>query len=246
VSDCRYGLCDGSGFVVDTQARTTAECRCRPELLARRRAKRLSSVIPRRFEGVSFDRPPVMHMDPHVVDMVRFYVRDLDANLEAGRGLWLYGPVGTGKTSLAMLVSKAALQQRRTVAIYSMPRLLSELRKTYDDDSEQTYLGLIDSLTSVDLLHLDDVGSERQSEWVLEQLYTIVNSRYEEEKSIVLTSNLQVDELAGQITERTVSRLREMCGDNVIPIHDEIDHRKEADIPLPAPGAVLNYGQLPT
>ena len=65
----------------------------------------------------------------------------------------------------------------------------------------------------VDLLHLDDVGAERQTEWVLEQLYSIVNTRYEDQRAIVVTTNLQPDELAAQIGERTVSRLIEMCGD---------------------------------
>ena len=244
--DCRYGECDGSGFVVDMETRTTRECRCRPELLAKRRAKRLSAVIPRKYEGVSFDRAPVTGMDPHVVTAVRRYVADLDANLDAGRGLWFMGDVGTGKTTLAMLVSKAALERRRTVAIYSVPRLLSELRKTFGEDSEISYLHLIDSLTSVDLLHLDDVGTERSSEWVLEQLYAIVNARYEEEKAIVLTTNLQPDALAAQITERTVSRLMEMCGDP-LPLFGE-DHRTVHEVPAftPSGGGPLRYGELPT
>jgi DNA replication protein DnaC len=244
--DCRYGECDGSGFVVDPEARVTRECRCRPERLAKRRARRLSAVIPRRFEGVSFDRPPVTDMDPHVVGAVRRYIGDLDGNVDAGRGLWFMGDVGTGKTTLAMLVSKAALERRRSVAIYSVPRLLSELRKTFSDDAEVSYLNLIDSLTSVDLLHLDDVGAEKSSDWVLEQLYAIVNARYEEEKAIVVTTNLQPDALAAQITERTVSRLMEMCGDP-LPLFGE-DHRTVHEVPVlaPAPGAPLRYGQLPT
>ena len=60
---------------------------------------------------------------------------------------------------------------------------------------------------------MDDVGAERTSEWVLEQLYAIVNSRYEDERSVVITTNLTPDRLREQITERTVSRLIEICGD---------------------------------
>jgi DNA replication protein DnaC len=76
----------------------------------------------------------------------------------------------------------------------------------------------------VDLLHVDDVGAEKTSDWVLEQLYAIVNARYEEERSIVITTNLERDELAGQINERTVSRLEEMC--TVVPLFGE-DARKQ-------------------
>jgi DNA replication protein DnaC len=110
-----------------------------------------------------------------------------------------------------MLVSKAALEAGRTVAIYSLPRLLSLVREAID--SEDGMLDLLDRLAQVDLLHLDDVGAERQTEWVLEQLYSIINTRYEDQRAIVVTTNLQPDALAEQIGERTVSRLIEMCGD---------------------------------
>jgi DNA replication protein DnaC len=79
---------------------------------------------------------------------------------------------------LAMLVSKHAALAQRAIAIYSVPRLLSELRKTYDDDSRYDYLDSVRRLASVDLLQLEDVAVARTNEWVLEQLYTIVNDRY--------------------------------------------------------------------
>jgi DNA replication protein DnaC len=86
-------------------------------------------------------------------------------------------------------------------------------------------LDLVDRLAGVDLLHLDDVGAERQTEWVLEQLYSIVNARYEDQKAVVVTTNLDPDELATQIGKRTVSRLIEMCGDP-LPLFGT-DHRRE-------------------
>ena len=136
-----------------------------------------------------------------------------DAKLDAGRGLWFMGPVGTGKTTLAMLVSQAALQAGRSVAIYSLPRLLAEIRKTFDEGAERSHLDLLERLAAVDLLHVDDVGAERTSDWVLEQLYSIVNARYEDERAMVITTNLPHDRLIEQIGERTVSRLIEVCGD---------------------------------
>ena len=211
MKDCPFDECDGTGFVVDAEARTTRECRCRPQRIAMAKAKRLSAVIPRRFRGVSFDRPPVTLIDPHVVSHVRRYLAQLDTHLDEGHGLWLMGDVGTGKTTLAMLVSKTAIERGRSVAIYSLPRLLSELRKTYDEGSDLSYLQLLDSLASVDLLHVDDVGAERTSPWVLEQLYSIVNTRYEEQRALVVTSNLGPEELGEQIGERTVSRMLELC-----------------------------------
>jgi DNA replication protein DnaC len=72
---------------------------------------------------------------------------------------------------------------------------------------------LLDRLTAVDLLHIDDVGAEKTSPWVLEQLYSIVNARYEGGRAIVITTNLDHEQLREQIGARTVSRLVEMCGD---------------------------------
>jgi DNA replication protein DnaC len=71
----------------------------------------------------------------------------------------------------------------------------------------------------VDLLHVDDVGAERSSEWVLEQLYAIVNARYEDERSMVITTNLSQERLEEQIGKRTVSRLKEMC--EPVPLYGE-------------------------
>jgi DNA replication protein DnaC len=68
-------------------------------------------------------------------------------------------------------------------------------------------------LVAVDLLHLEDVGTEKRSDWVLEQLYSLVNERYEQERSILVTTNLGLEDLEAQIGPRTVSRLVEICGD---------------------------------
>jgi DNA replication protein DnaC len=210
---CPFEICDGSGFVVDEATNTASPCRCRALRIGQAKARSLSAVIPKRYVGVSFDRAPVVDMEPGIVREVRRFVEDIDGNLDAGRGLWFMGDVGTGKTTLAMLVSKAALDAGRSVAIYSLPRLLAEIRKTFNEDSQRSSEDLVDRLADVDLLHVDDVGAEKTSEWVLEQLYTIVDARYEQERAVIITTNLDHEELREQIGERTVSRLIEICGD---------------------------------
>ena len=143
---------------------------------------------------------------------VQAFIAELDERLEQGRGLWLFGDTGTGKTTLAMLISKAALEAGKSVAIYSLPKLLARIRRTYDSEpGGDSYLAFFERLTSVDLLHIDDLGAEKRSDWVLEQLYALVNERYETQRSVIITTNLPHEELEQQIGGRTVSRLSQIC-----------------------------------
>ena len=194
---------------------------------------------------------------------MRRYVRNLDDRLDEGRGLWLTGDVGTGKTTLAMIVSKAAVDAGRTVAIYSLPRLLNLIRD--EVGAENSLLDLLDRLCSVDLLHIDDLGAQHTTPWRLEQLYSIVDTRYQAKRAIIATTNLMPDELseqlgrrilttvsqgdAGQTSEerkvmsddssevvgqRIVSRLVEMCGDP-LPLYGEDKRRAVQDKRQPPP-----------
>jgi DNA replication protein DnaC len=208
---CELGVCDGSGWI-ETEPGTAKPCACRGIKAKRAASRKLGTGIPKRFRGVGFDRQPIADMDKGLLTPVRAFIRNIDNNLEEGRGFWFFGDVGTGKTSLAMLVSKSALEAGRSVAIYSMPRLLADIKETYEDRSERSYMQLFERLCSVDLLHIDDLGAEKRTEWVLEQLYAIVNERWQEQKSMVVTTNLlDPEELRAQIGARTVSRVTEMC-----------------------------------
>jgi DNA replication protein DnaC len=227
---CPLGVCDGSGWILGPED-VARPCECRAERLNRGRSRGISSVIPPRYRGVSFDRPPVSDMGRDLerklaLSQVKRFADNLDENLEEGRGLWIFGNTGTGKTTLAMLISKAALEAGKTVAIYSLPKLLARIRRTYDSEPNgESYLSFFERLTSVDLLHIDDLGAEKRSDWVLEQLYALINERYESQRSMLITTNLGHMELEEQIGARTVSRLTEICEE--VEIRGG-DHRKPA------------------
>jgi DNA replication protein DnaC len=246
---CEFGLCDGSGFVIDELTATARDCRCRAPRIAATRARALEARIPKRFRSISFEHSDVIDMQrrfPTQVREIRSFVADIDANLDAGRSLWLTGSFGTGKTALAMIVSKAAIDAGRTVAIYSCPRLLSVIRESIDQParggSAGGVLDFLDRLASADLLHIDDLGAEHRTEWVLEQLYTIINSRYEDQRSTIVTSNLERDALAEQLGERIVSRLEGMCGEP-LPFWGP-DARRVAYPPSPAPAEPARVTQI--
>jgi DNA replication protein DnaC len=213
---CPLGVCDGSGWILGPED-VARPCECRERRLKHGRVRGVASTIPPRYRGVSFDRPPVSDMARDLatkaaVADVRRFVDEIDSRIDAGRGLWLFGDTGTGKTTLAMLISKAALEAGRSVAIYSLPKLLARIRRTYDaEPGGDSYLGFFERLTSVDLLHIDDLGAEKRSDWVLEQLYALINERYETQRAVLITTNLPHDDLEDQIGRRTVSRLTEMC-----------------------------------
>jgi DNA replication protein DnaC len=221
---CPLGVCDGSGWILGPED-VARPCDCREQRLKQGRVRGIASAIPSRYRGVSFDRPPVSDMTRdmstrHVVGAVRAFTEALDDNLAAGHGMWLMGNTGTGKTTLGMLVAKTALAASKTVAVYFTPKLLTQIRQTYQaTDSEDAYDAFFRRLTSVDLLYIDDLGSERHTDWVVEQLYALVNERYENRRSMLVTSNADADvdkgqrQLEEQIGSRTVSRLIEICGD---------------------------------
>lgn len=221
---CQLGVCDGSGWILGPED-IARPCECRHQRLHSARLRGVASVLPPRYRGVSFDRPPISDMardlqTKSAVEEVREFSDDLDRRLAEGSGICLFGGVGTGKTTLAMLVSKTAIEAGRSVAIYSLPKLLARIRRTYAaEQGEDSYLAFFERLTEVDLLHVDDLGAEKSSDWVLEQLYALVNERYESQRSMIVTTNLEFKELEDQIGARTVSRLNEMC--RPIPLFGE-------------------------
>ncbi len=247
---CPFDLCDGSGFRIDEQTNTASDCTCRAQRVANARVRRLRDRVPRRYMDLSWDRHPLTQLaqDPlngSSVRRVRRYCTDIHANLTEGRGLWLMGHTGTGKTTLGYMVAATATHAQRSVLSFNAVALLNRVRATMDHDSRERSGDVIRTLAEVELLHIEDLRVARPTEWVLEQLYLIVNMRYEERRSIVFTSDIDSDEdgplepipkeLEKHIGTRTFSRLLEICGDPVVI--RGTDKRIDPDVPGAPPAS---------
>jgi DNA replication protein DnaC len=241
---CPLGVCDGSGFEIDEQTNSARDCACRAQLVANARARHLRDRVPRRYLDLSWDRHPLTALakDPLNADSVRKvkrYCADIQRNLAEGRGLWLMGHTGTGKTTLGYTIAATAARGRHSVLSFNAVALLNRLRDTIDADSRERRSDVIRTLAEVELLHIEDLRVVRPTEWVLEQLYLIVNARYEEQRAIVFTSDVESDadgplaydarELADHVGMRTFSRLIEICGDPTVIAGR--DNRLDYDVP---------------
>lgn len=125
-----------------------------------------------------------------------------------GKGLLIVGSCGAGKTHLAVSILNRVIEKRTMGLFVTVPELLAEIRKNFNVDSKSD---LIEKVKQIPFLILDDLGTERTTEWVLEQLFVIINSRYENMLPTIITTNCNMSELEEKIGQRIISRIIEMC-----------------------------------
>jgi DNA replication protein DnaC len=135
------------------------------------------------------------------------------------RGLFLVGHPGVGKTHLAVAVLKHCIREKGARGVfYDTRELLKLIRSTYNPLVQTAEMDVLRPVMHADLLVLDDLGAEKTSEWVEETLNLIVNTRYNERRVTLFTSNYEIkeditdpDSLAVRVGFRMWSRLHEMC-----------------------------------
>lgn len=127
----------------------------------------------------------------------------------------MIGEAGTGKTLLAswlihQLAETRNYNQLEKYKFVNVPKLLFDLKCNFDKRSYENEQ-IVDKLCKVDFLVLDDLGAEKSSDWVAETIYIVINSRYDRDRSTIITTNLEPAKLAERLGDRIVSRLVEMC-----------------------------------
>jgi DNA replication protein DnaC len=165
--------------------------------------------------------------------LVQGFARDYAPGAE--HGILLMGPSGVGKTHLEVAALKELLDRGHDALFYDYRELLKEIQASYNPVSQTSEMEVLEPVLSVEVLLLDDLGSTKPSEWVLDTVGHILNARYNEKRVTLITTNypdgaararqgsggprlpsgqavaLRDDTLADRIGRRMRSRLFEMC-----------------------------------
>ena len=174
-------------------------CRCAAEKLEKEREEyrveeellniqkmKSAGLQDRTFYNYTFD-----HCDASQENAVyaKRYVEHFSEMVQTGQGLLFWGNVGTGKTFLAGCIANALLEQKIPVLMTSFPKILNALGGLYSSERNE-YLA---SLNRYTLLVIDDMGIERESQYTVETIYTVIDERYKSGKPFIITTNIQLD-----------------------------------------------------
>ena len=195
------------------------ECSCQRIERAKQEAlisQQKHSDLVRRLKAEGFSDPAMLDWkfendngrSPQMCHAHR-YVEQWQTMRAENLGLFLWGGVGTGKSFLAGCIANALMEQEVPVRMTSFARILNELNSSFSGRNE-----VVDNLCRYPLLIIDDFGMERGTEYALEQIYNIVDSRYRSRKPLIVTANLTLDEIRhpqDTAHARIYDRLLEMC-----------------------------------
>ncbi len=191
----------------ETYEKEEAE-RIRREFLNDIAAKRSAGLHDRALYECTFDKD--VGYNSQQSEKAYEYTLHFPEMLEKGIGLLLWGDIGTGKTFLAGCIANALLDQCIPVMMTTFGRILNTLTGMFQEDRN----GYIDSLNQYSLLIIDDLGMERSTEFALERVFNVIDTRYRSKKPLIVTTNLTLNELknpCGLVRSRIYDRILEVC-----------------------------------
>ncbi len=194
-------------------------CRCEQERLdreaaeqeARRHRQAVADLKRRGFTDPAMKEWTFAHDNEKCPQMkhARFYVENWPAMQEENIGYLLWGGVGTGKSYFAGCIANALMEQEVAVRMTNFALILNDLTASFEGRNEY-----ITRFCRAPLLILDDFGMERGTEYGLEQVYNVIDSRYRSRRPLIVTTNLSLQDLQhpkDTAHARIYDRLLEMC-----------------------------------
>lgn len=156
-----------------------------------RRINRLkeASMMDKKYREVTFDKYEVREENKKVFEMAKKYAGRFQDMYKKNQGLLLYGPVGTGKSFTAACIGNYLLNNAKPVIMTSFVKILQDI---WENDREAEYITI---LNSASLLIVDDLGTERETDYALEKVYNIIDSRVRANKPMIITSNLELNDM---------------------------------------------------
>ena len=148
-----------------------------------------------------------------LMDKARAYVENWKEAYRNNTGLLLFGDVGTGKSFFAGCIANALLEQGVPVLMTNFSRILNALSGLYSEEKNQ----YIDSLNQYSLLIIDDLGIERSTEFALEQVFNVIDSRYRSKLPLIVTTNMTLEELKNP-QDLTRSRIYDRVLERCVPL----------------------------
>lgn len=177
--------------------------------LQRMERLRSASLIENRLKNANLATFQQNKDNAQLYKIVRNYVQNFDEMYRNNQGLLLYGPVGTGKSYAAACIANELLNQKIPVIMTSFVKILQMIQDKQVEESE-----LIARLNNAKLLIIDDLGTERNTDYGLEKVYNVIDSRYLAGKPLILTTNLMLTDMKENMDtryKRIYDRIFAMC-----------------------------------
>ena len=160
------------------------------------------SGIKKRYLSRTIDSFSVTAENKRSFEVATDYIKNFREYFTQGKGLYLEGPCGTGKTHLAIAIALAIINTGVPVICKTSIDILGDIKRCYERNSEVTEEEVLEAYKTVDLLIIDDLGKEQVTEWSVPVLYSILNERYEALLPTIITTNYNTTALAEKLSAK--------------------------------------------